>query len=393
MRWIGKLDSEQQGQTFSSFLNQKNISHHIEVEKKTEWENSDYGLIQCQIWIDEENQVKEATDWLNLFKSHPEEALFHQTLLHSAGTLQDLSSFHSIESKLDSSPASSKTTAWQTQPLGFVTRLILAICCTLFILTQLTSTKAKIPAPFAGWESFTSPVEQALLYDFPHFYELMQDLLTSYSKTSPLSLEKFETNNQPLIQELKKTPFWSGIYSLWFVKKEGVKQIIEATPLFEKIRQGEVWRLFTPALMHQDIFHIFFNMLWLLVLGKQIEQRLHFWPYIFFIITVGIFSNTAQYLMIGPNFIGFSGVLCGMMAFIWTRQVQAPWEGYQIDRLTLIFMLIFILGMAAIQLLAFFAERFFSLSFSLNIANTAHVIGGLVGFLLGRLNYFSWRRA
>jgi GlpG protein len=82
-----------------------------------------------------------------------------------------------------------------------------------------------------------------------------------------------------------------------------------------------------------------------------------------------------------------------MLAFIWTRQKIAAWEGYQIDRLTLIFMLIFIISMALIQLLSFFLEKSFDLAFSPNIANMAHLTGGLMGFLLARLNFFSWRHS
>jgi GlpG protein len=132
-------------------------------------------------------------------------------------------------------------------------------------------------------------------------------------------------------------------------------------------------------------------MLWLIVLGKQIEQRLQPWRYGLFILITAIISNTAQYLMSGPNFIGFSGVLVGMLTFIWVRQKIAAWEGYQIDRLTLIFMLIFVISMAAIQVLSFLAEKSFEFAFSPNIANMAHLIGGLVGYFLGRLNFFSWR--
>ncbi len=97
--------------------------------------------------------------------------------------------------------------------------------------------------------------------------------------------------------------------------------------------------------------------------------------------------------MSGPNFVGFSGVLCGMLTFTWMRQLQAPWEGYQLDRLTLIFMLVYIFGMAIVQLLSFFIEQSFSLSLSPNIANMAHLMGALGGCLLGRLNFFSWRQA
>ncbi len=197
-----------------------------------------------------------------------------------------------------------------------------------------------------------------------------------------------------LLQQINRSSFWPGYYTIlvkngWAAAKQGLRQY----PTFEKIREGQFWRFFSPCLLHGDLFHLLFNMLWLNVLGKQLEQRLKPLRYIIFILIIAIVSNTAQYLMSGPNFIGFSGILCGMLAFIWVRQKMAAWEGYQIDRLTFIFMLIFIMGMAAIQIVSFFFEKSFEWNFSSNIANMAHLIGGFTGYLLGRLNFFSWRPA
>ena len=106
---------------------------------------------------------------------------------------------------------------------------------------------------------------------------------------------------------------------------------------FEKIRQGEVWRLFTPCLLHFDFLHILFNMAWLWILGKQIEERIHWKKLGLLILIVGIVSNTAQYLVSGPSFLGFSGIVVGMAGFIWMRQRNAPWEGYPLSRIVFCF--------------------------------------------------------
>ena len=71
------------------------------------------------------------------------------------------------------------------------------------------------------------------------------------------------------------------------------------------MRQGEVWRVLSPVFVHQDIFHLVFNMIWLAMLGRQMEKRLGGFRYVVFIALVGIVSNTAQYFMSGSNFMGF----------------------------------------------------------------------------------------
>lgn len=385
MRVIGTLDNEQKALIFSSFLNSKGIKHEIEIDKQMDWGNSTYGTVKALVWIEDEEQVNDANNWLKLFNHHPSDPIFSQAtpLL-----------FNHIQKEEIISEETPQQIAWERQPLGLITRLIITLCCLLFIGVQVTTHQKDLPKQLASWSAFTSPIEQTLLYDFPKFYELIDELLIRYQMSGETSLAAFERSNQPFIKELNQTPMWQGIYKT-LIKGgiEGTAKTMHEVPLFEKIRQGEVWRLITPVLLHGDIFHIFFNMIWLLVLGKQLEQRLKPLRYILFMLIVGILSNTAQYLMSGPNFVGFSGILCGMLAFIWIRQRKYPWEGYQIDSMTMGFMFIFIFGMAGLQLLSFWIEQFFAIPISPNIANTAHIAGGFVGLLLGLVNYFSWRHA
>jgi len=62
-------------------------------------------------------------------------------------------------------------------------------------------------------------------------------------------------------------------------------------PFLEKIRQGEVWRLFSPVLLHGTWLHILFNMAWLWLLGRQIEQRLGILKYLIFSVIVGVIAK------------------------------------------------------------------------------------------------------
>jgi len=93
--------------------------------------------------------------------------------------------------------------------------------------------------------------------------------------------------------------------------------------------------------------------------------------------------------MSGPDFLGFSGVVIGMAGFIWMRQRQAPWEGYPLQKATVMFILFFVAAMFALELLVFFLRLFNIGNLSASIANTAHIIGGLCGMVLGRFSFFS----
>lgn len=382
MRLIGSLEDENLVRTFSLFLHQKGIVHQIEREVNQDWGTASYGLPLFHIWIEEEENALPAAKWLKDFKENPQDPLFH--------TNRQLSS----PSQEAASPPPPVSSHWNRQPMGILTKALLIGCCLLFLLSQTWTTPHPTPPHFAQLALFTSPVEKALLYDYPEFYELISRFIASYGYEGLENPETLPEGGQYLIQKIERTRFWPGFYPL--LLKEGFKETMRSFkqyPTFEKIRQGEVWRLFTPCLLHGDIFHLFFNMIWLIVLGKQLEQRLRPFRYALFILLIGILSNTAQYLMSGPNFIGFSGVLCGMLAFIWVRQKKSPWEGYQVDRLTILFILIFVIGMAGIQLLSFFLEKNFNLALTPNIANTAHIVGGIIGLIFGKLNFFSWRHS
>ena len=81
----------------------------------------------------------------------------------------------------------------------------------------------------------------------------------------------------------------------------------------------------------------------------------------------------------------------GLAGFIWSRGKIAPWEGYPIQKSTLLFLVLFVLAMFGLQFTSFILHLFSDVNFSPNIANAAHITGAVLGALLGRLSLFSWR--
>ena len=140
-------------------------------------------------------------------------------------------------------------------------------------------------------------------------------------------------------------------------------------PQFVEVQQGQLWRLVTPIFLHFGILHVLFNMLWLYSLGNQIEMCGGRRQLALLVLAIGVVSNVGQYVIAGPAFGGFSGVVYGLLGYIWIMAQFQPASGYLIDRFTLGFMLVWLLlGMSGL--------------FE-GMANAAHLFGLLSGVLWG----------
>lgn len=132
-----------------------------------------------------------------------------------------------------------------------------------------------------------------------------------------------------------------------------------------EIRQGQIWRLFTPMFLHFGFMHILFNMLWLKDLGSMIETRKSSWLLLVMVLVIAAISNVGQYLASGPSFGGMSGVVYGLLGYIWMQGKFNPASGLALHQQTVTLMIVWF---------------FLCLSgFMGNIANTAHAVGAIVG--------------
>jgi GlpG protein len=160
-------------------------------------------------------------------------------------------------------------------------------------------------------------------------------------------------------------------------------------PLLPEIRHGEVWRALTPIFVHGDsrnlqssLMHILFNMLWLVDLGSMIEGRQRSLQLALLVVIIGIVSNLAQayvqfHLHHSVAFCGMSGVVYGLLGYIWLRGKFDPASGLYLHQSTVTMMLIWLV-------LCF-------TGWLGPIANTAHVVGLLSGMLWGYLSSLRYR--
>jgi len=140
---------------------------------------------------------------------------------------------------------------------------------------------------------------------------------------------------------------------------------------FFEITKGEFWRLLTPIFLHGGALHLFFNMLWLYQLGGAIERLEKPWFLVMMVVTIGIICNTAQYLISGPNFIGMSGVVYGLLGYTWMMGTYQNRSRYFISQGTVTFMMIWLV----ICLVGIIP----------NVANTQHIAGMIIGSAWGYL--------
>lgn len=147
--------------------------------------------------------------------------------------------------------------------------------------------------------------------------------------------------------------------------------------LAQGLSDGQWWRLVSPMLLHFGFLHLAMNGMWYWELGKRIELRQGPWLLLLLTLLFSLISNLAQHLVGGPSlFGGLSGVLYGLLGYVWLYQWLAPNPHYRLPKGVLVMMLIWLV----VCLTGVVGQLGFG-----QIANAAHVGGLLIGCLTGLL--------
>lgn len=147
-------------------------------------------------------------------------------------------------------------------------------------------------------------------------------------------------------------------------------QVLPQLPSF-----AQIWRLWTPVFLHFNFFHILFNSLMMLELGRRIETVQGTWRLVCLMLFCASVSNLAQFFASPASlFGGMSGVVYGLIGYAWLYQ-RLRLAGHLLVAPGLMGMALFWQALCFSGLVTFAGLG--------NIANAAHVSGMLAGLLCG----------
>jgi GlpG protein len=173
-----------------------------------------------------------------------------------------------------------------------------------------------------------------------------------------------------------------AVYSMLGTREELLEKMFIENPelpgFLTAVKQGEVWRLWSPIFLHFGLAHIVFNMMWLFNLGSMIEGRLGTRTLALLVFVTGLISNLAQRMSGSIYFGGMSGVVYALIGYVWIRGKYDPASGVGLDpqsrMISLVWLVVCMTGMVG------------------PIANYAHFSGLIVGMAWGWIAASTLRR-
>ena len=149
--------------------------------------------------------------------------------------------------------------------------------------------------------------------------------------------------------------------------------VSDSTRSLTAVENYELWRLITPSFIHFSIYHLVFNLLWILIFGRIIELIEGGKTLLAIFIVASAVSAAAEFYFSGPHFGGMSGVVYALAGYFWmqsiyNRGLYGRLLPPAIIPLMLIWFVICWTGLIG------------------GIANVAHTAGLVVGILWGRIH-------
>lgn len=137
---------------------------------------------------------------------------------------------------------------------------------------------------------------------------------------------------------------------------------------------GQWWRWVTTSISHYQLLHMAFNVMWWWDLAGNVERRQGSLRLLSLFVLLNVFSNLSQFVASGPNFLGLSGVVYGLLGYLWAYVKMCPRYPQPVNDLVfrsmIIWLVICFTGVMDVMVQG-------------AIANAAHLGGLLAGIALG----------
>ena len=144
--------------------------------------------------------------------------------------------------------------------------------------------------------------------------------------------------------------------------------------VFRDVLSGDYWRIISPIFLHFGPTHIIFNAIFLWYLGSMIETHSGFLSLLVLVVLIALISNTAQALVTDfyVVFGGMSGVVFGLLSYVWMAQKVGKVQAYRLSDPLFFFMTGYML-LSTFGLFDWLAGG--------DVADTAHISGYIAGII------------
>ena len=142
----------------------------------------------------------------------------------------------------------------------------------------------------------------------------------------------------------------------------------------EPEQEDEIWRYLSHTLVHLSNMHILFNLTWWWIFGGAIERQLGSIKLLQIYLLAGVITGVAQNIASGPAFFGLSGVVYAVLGYVFVLDKLNKQTDFEVpDGFFYMLVVGILLGFAGPLV-------------DINIGNTAHISGLLVGMLVAFLD-------
>ncbi|EKE20979.1 MAG: hypothetical protein ACD_7C00402G0002, partial [uncultured bacterium] len=236
MRIIGSFEKENLARQFSLYLGKEKIENTIEETFDKKQKKTIYN-----IWVRNEDDLALSESYYNEFLKDSVNSKFEITY-------KDTQPQETKEiEKIETAPNIADPMVGKRSYPFMITFLFLIVCAGLFFINLMQEYTLLKKYNLKENVLFT-PIQTALLFDIPLEREKLDQIIIKYHLDTLKKIEDPPKEAQKDIEDIEKAPAWIGFADIILQKLQKQKTFeYKPAPLFEKIRQGQVYRLFTPA--------------------------------------------------------------------------------------------------------------------------------------------------